>query len=58
MLSWQVSNDGYGYSNAKILTLFDGACQICTLNADVLCTSRVGFFCGFFLWVSMESQCF
>uniref|UniRef100_A0A8C7VI34 von Willebrand factor D and EGF domains n=1 Tax=Oncorhynchus mykiss TaxID=8022 RepID=A0A8C7VI34_ONCMY len=39
-LSWQVSNDGYGYSNAKILTLFDGACQICTLNADVLCTSR------------------
>ncbi|CAB1333429.1 unnamed protein product, partial [Coregonus sp. 'balchen'] len=39
---WQikVSNDGYGYSNAKILTLFDGACQICTLNADVLCTSR------------------
>uniref|UniRef100_A0A674BFI6 von Willebrand factor D and EGF domains n=1 Tax=Salmo trutta TaxID=8032 RepID=A0A674BFI6_SALTR len=39
-LSWQVSNDGYGYSNAKILTLFDGACQICTLNADILCTSR------------------
>uniref|UniRef100_A0A8C7NWK8 von Willebrand factor D and EGF domains n=1 Tax=Oncorhynchus mykiss TaxID=8022 RepID=A0A8C7NWK8_ONCMY len=39
-LSWQVSNDGYSYSNAKILTLFDGACQICTLNADVLCTSR------------------
>uniref|UniRef100_A0A4W5N7F8 von Willebrand factor D and EGF domains n=1 Tax=Hucho hucho TaxID=62062 RepID=A0A4W5N7F8_9TELE len=42
LVRWQikVSNDGYGYSNAKILTLFDGACQICMLNADVLCTSR------------------
>ncbi|KAM6967564.1 von Willebrand factor D and EGF domain-containing protein [Aplochiton taeniatus] len=39
---WQVkvSNDGYGYSNAKILTLFDAACQICSLTADVLCTLR------------------
>uniref|UniRef100_A0A672Z0B3 Si:dkey-30e9.7 n=1 Tax=Sphaeramia orbicularis TaxID=375764 RepID=A0A672Z0B3_9TELE len=39
---WQikVSNDGYSYSNAKILTLFDGACQICSLNAEVLCTLR------------------
>ncbi|XP_056142909.1 von Willebrand factor D and EGF domain-containing protein [Lampris incognitus] len=39
---WQmkVSNDGYSYSNAKILTLYDGACQICSLDADVLCTLR------------------
>ncbi|XP_034729420.1 von Willebrand factor D and EGF domain-containing protein isoform X1 [Etheostoma cragini] len=39
---WQikVSNDGYSYSNAKILTLYDGACQICSLNAEVLCTLR------------------
>ncbi|XP_062321321.1 von Willebrand factor D and EGF domain-containing protein [Osmerus eperlanus] len=39
---WQikVSNDGYSYSNAKILTLFDGTCQICSLNAEVLCTLK------------------
>uniref|UniRef100_A0A8D0CXL8 von Willebrand factor D and EGF domains n=1 Tax=Sander lucioperca TaxID=283035 RepID=A0A8D0CXL8_SANLU len=39
---WQikVSNDGYSYSNAKILTVYDGACQICSLNAEVLCTLR------------------
>uniref|UniRef100_A0A3Q3FEF1 von Willebrand factor D and EGF domains n=1 Tax=Labrus bergylta TaxID=56723 RepID=A0A3Q3FEF1_9LABR len=39
---WQikVSNDGYSYSNAKILTLYDGACQICTLDTEVLCTLR------------------
>ncbi|XP_035464046.2 von Willebrand factor D and EGF domain-containing protein [Scophthalmus maximus] len=39
---WQikVSNDGYSYSNAKILTLYDGACQICSLSTEVLCTLR------------------
>ncbi|XP_041649407.1 von Willebrand factor D and EGF domain-containing protein [Cheilinus undulatus] len=39
---WQikVSNDGYSYSNAKILTLYDGACQICSLDNEVLCTLR------------------
>ncbi|XP_069394081.1 von Willebrand factor D and EGF domain-containing protein isoform X1 [Paralichthys olivaceus] len=39
---WQikVSNDGYSYSNAKILTLYDGACHICSLNSEVLCTLR------------------
>ncbi|XP_061573968.1 von Willebrand factor D and EGF domain-containing protein [Cololabis saira] len=39
---WQikVSNDGYGYSNAKVLTLYDGACQVCSLGADVVCTLR------------------
>nr|XP_057909307.1 von Willebrand factor D and EGF domain-containing protein [Doryrhamphus excisus] len=39
---WQikVSNDGYSYSNAKILTLYDEACQICSLHTEVLCTLR------------------
>ncbi|KAM8826970.1 von Willebrand factor D and EGF domain-containing protein isoform 2-T2 [Synchiropus picturatus] len=39
---WQikVSNDGYSYSNTKILTVFDGACQICTLRSEVLCSLR------------------
>ncbi|XP_041845055.1 von Willebrand factor D and EGF domain-containing protein [Melanotaenia boesemani] len=39
---WQikVSNDGYSYSNAKILTLYDGACQTCSLNTEVTCTLR------------------
>ncbi|TMS11380.1 von Willebrand factor D and EGF domain-containing protein [Larimichthys crocea] len=31
---------GYSYSNAKILTLYDGACQICSLDTEVLCTLR------------------
>ncbi|KAI1886121.1 hypothetical protein AGOR_G00210750 [Albula goreensis] len=39
---WQikVSNDGYSFSNAKILTLFDGACQICSLHTEGLCTLK------------------
>uniref|UniRef100_A0A3P9I899 von Willebrand factor D and EGF domains n=1 Tax=Oryzias latipes TaxID=8090 RepID=A0A3P9I899_ORYLA len=39
---WQirVSNDGHSFTNAKILTLFDGACQVCSLAADVLCSLR------------------
>uniref|UniRef100_A0A3B4DMT3 von Willebrand factor D and EGF domains n=1 Tax=Pygocentrus nattereri TaxID=42514 RepID=A0A3B4DMT3_PYGNA len=40
---WQikVSNDGYSFSNAKILTLFDGTCQECTLSDGVHCTLKV-----------------
>ncbi|XP_028281558.1 von Willebrand factor D and EGF domain-containing protein [Parambassis ranga] len=39
---WQikVSNDGYSYSNAKILTVYDGACQICSLSNEDVCTLR------------------
>nr|XP_023658487.1 von Willebrand factor D and EGF domain-containing protein [Paramormyrops kingsleyae] len=42
MARWQikVSNDGHGFSNAKVLTLFDGACQICPPQAEGLCTLR------------------
>uniref|UniRef100_A0A3B3VTM9 von Willebrand factor D and EGF domains n=1 Tax=Poecilia latipinna TaxID=48699 RepID=A0A3B3VTM9_9TELE len=35
-----VSNDGYSYSNAKILTLYDGGCQICSLDTEIMCTLR------------------
>uniref|UniRef100_A0A3B4BAU8 Uncharacterized protein n=1 Tax=Periophthalmus magnuspinnatus TaxID=409849 RepID=A0A3B4BAU8_9GOBI len=35
-----VSNDGYSYSNAKIVTLYDGRCHICSASAEVLCTLR------------------
>ncbi|XP_028985902.1 von Willebrand factor D and EGF domain-containing protein [Betta splendens] len=39
---WQikVSNDGYSYSNAKILTVFDGDCQTCSLHTEVLCALK------------------
>ncbi|XP_066571629.1 von Willebrand factor D and EGF domain-containing protein isoform X2 [Amia ocellicauda] len=36
----KVSNDGYGFSDAKVLTLFDGACHICQPNAEALCTLK------------------
>uniref|UniRef100_A0A3Q2U923 von Willebrand factor D and EGF domains n=1 Tax=Fundulus heteroclitus TaxID=8078 RepID=A0A3Q2U923_FUNHE len=39
---WQikVSNDGYSYSNTKILTLYDGACQICSIDTEIICALR------------------
>uniref|UniRef100_A0A3Q3BCJ2 von Willebrand factor D and EGF domains n=1 Tax=Kryptolebias marmoratus TaxID=37003 RepID=A0A3Q3BCJ2_KRYMA len=39
---WQirVSNDGYGFSNSKILSVYDGACQTCSPDADATCTLR------------------
>ncbi|XP_016131300.1 von Willebrand factor D and EGF domain-containing protein [Sinocyclocheilus grahami] len=42
VLRWQikVSNDGHSFSNAKILTLFDGTCQICTISTSVICSLK------------------
>ncbi|XP_077160602.1 von Willebrand factor D and EGF domain-containing protein isoform X2 [Paroedura picta] len=36
---WQIkiSNDGITYSNPKIVTLFDGVCQLCSPQLDGLC---------------------
>uniref|UniRef100_A0A8C2BCP3 von Willebrand factor D and EGF domains n=1 Tax=Cyprinus carpio TaxID=7962 RepID=A0A8C2BCP3_CYPCA len=42
VLRWQikVSNDGHSFSNAKILTLFDGTCQICMVSTSVICSLK------------------
>uniref|UniRef100_A0A8C9A4P6 von Willebrand factor D and EGF domains n=1 Tax=Prolemur simus TaxID=1328070 RepID=A0A8C9A4P6_PROSS len=36
---WQlkVSNDGYKFSNPKIMIIYDGACQVCGLNENDSC---------------------
>uniref|UniRef100_H0X157 von Willebrand factor D and EGF domains n=1 Tax=Otolemur garnettii TaxID=30611 RepID=H0X157_OTOGA len=36
---WQlkVSNDGYNFSNPKIMTIYDGACQVCGLHESDFC---------------------
>ncbi|XP_069504725.1 von Willebrand factor D and EGF domain-containing protein isoform X2 [Ambystoma mexicanum] len=42
IVMWQikVSNDGYVYSNPKIMSLFDGACQTCDPQSEGLCTLK------------------
>lgn len=37
----QVSNDGHSYSNAKILTLYNGACQVCSFDSEDMCRLKV-----------------
>ncbi|XP_077384090.1 von Willebrand factor D and EGF domain-containing protein isoform X3 [Festucalex cinctus] len=36
----KVSNDGYSFSNAKVVTVYDGACHVCSLHVDPLCSLR------------------
>ncbi|XP_072506421.1 LOW QUALITY PROTEIN: von Willebrand factor D and EGF domain-containing protein [Notamacropus eugenii] len=39
---WQVkvSNDGFGFSNPQILTVYDGTCQTCDPHAEGRCTFK------------------
>ncbi|XP_074235629.1 von Willebrand factor D and EGF domain-containing protein isoform X3 [Saimiri boliviensis] len=39
---WQlkVSNDGYQFSNPKIMVIYDGACQVCGLYKNDSCTIK------------------
>uniref|UniRef100_A0A2I2ZT62 von Willebrand factor D and EGF domains n=1 Tax=Gorilla gorilla gorilla TaxID=9595 RepID=A0A2I2ZT62_GORGO len=39
---WQlkVSNDGYKFSNPKIMVIYDGACQVCGLYKNDSCTIK------------------
>uniref|UniRef100_A0A2K6RZ59 von Willebrand factor D and EGF domains n=1 Tax=Saimiri boliviensis boliviensis TaxID=39432 RepID=A0A2K6RZ59_SAIBB len=39
---WQlkVSNDGYRFSNPKIMVIYDGACQVCGLYKNDSCTIK------------------
>nr|KAF6470545.1 von Willebrand factor D and EGF domains [Molossus molossus] len=41
-VKWQlkVSNDGHRFSNPKILTIYDGACQVCGLYEEDSCTIK------------------
>lgn len=40
----QVSNDGYKFSNHKIMVIYDGACQFCGLYKNDSCTVKVCIF--------------
>lgn len=41
LLTFQISNDGFVYSNSKTMILYDGACQVCEPQESGLCTLKV-----------------
>ncbi|KAM9650807.1 LOW QUALITY PROTEIN: von Willebrand factor D and EGF domain-containing protein [Trichechus inunguis] len=42
-LQAKVSNDGYRFSNPKIIIIYDGACQVCGLYENDSCTIKEKF---------------
>lgn len=41
LLTLQISNDGFVYSNSKTMILYDGACQTCEPQESGLCSLKV-----------------
>ncbi|KAB0345292.1 hypothetical protein FD754_022218 [Muntiacus muntjak] len=50
----KVSNDGYRFSNPKIMIIYDGACQVSGLYEKDLCTIKL---CNFSIIFTFENVC-